>query len=858
MAKYEFDKKKFEEWKKAQQDSADIQEKMNSSIGGYLESVKKLSELQKNIQFIEKKVLVLKEEQLDVIKDLAANAVKLKKAEAANNAAEIKALKAKEKELQKILQAKILSVQISEKELNLIKEQTKALADSVKQASLLSAGLNSTVGFLGQTPGLIKKGFGILRGTGIFEMDKEIRNAVRSMAGGSKEYNNMYNTITKVAETTTMWGVGVKDLAIMQQGYTESIGRAVSLTEEGYKAMAGMAEGTGLGKEFAIGMAAEMDKFNISAVKSGKIVEDTMNNAGKLGVNGAAAIKSLQNNLKLAQKFNFKGSIAGLAKLAVEATRLKLDMDGISGMADKVFRPEEAIDMAAQLTTMGGKFGALGDPMQLMFKARNDFAGFSKDIGKASSEFVEFNKETGVFDIKGGLAADRMREISKITGIAVEKLQEMGEAQARVEEIGKNLKGGMFNEADSTLISSLANFEEGKGWVIKVEGQNKLIKDLRETDMKNIRAEQLTLEKRAKEARTFDETIMDLILQFKQFLLPFAQKLKEGLGDRLQKISDDWSKNGFYTSLKEFAKSAAEMVKKLGKWILDITEFLGPKGIVITGLTLALAGKAATWISNGMLLAKGFRMGAGNMGGGGGSSGPGSGFSNAMGRNGYRRGVNGRIEKIPKGRGGGMGKTIGLGVAGLGMEYGRSQMDDPEATGGKVLGIGASTASGAALGSMFGPWGTAIGAVGGLGMGIYDEYFAEREKAPGADYGNVYQSDDSLMFNAKDKFLNLKNKRKGKGGGIDGPIKIAGTSEKGNEKLAKELSSGGNSEMSHKFETLKISIDVNMPGNNELGAMLANDPQFNMRINEGIQTTIASFVGGGKISGGGPKGNQYA
>jgi len=64
MAKYEFDKEKFEEWKRSQKESAELQEKMNSSIGGYLESVKKIKELQKNIQFIEQKVAELKKEQV--------------------------------------------------------------------------------------------------------------------------------------------------------------------------------------------------------------------------------------------------------------------------------------------------------------------------------------------------------------------------------------------------------------------------------------------------------------------------------------------------------------------------------------------------------------------------------------------------------------------------------------------------------------------------------------------------------------------------------------------------------------------------------------------------------------------------
>ena len=68
--------------------------------------------------------------------------------------------------------------------------------------------------------------------------------------------------------------------------------------------------------------------------------------------------------------------------MSSDALRLKLDMDGIASLADKVFRPEGAIEMAAQLSVMGGEFAKLGDPMTLMFKARNDMEGFAKDIGR--------------------------------------------------------------------------------------------------------------------------------------------------------------------------------------------------------------------------------------------------------------------------------------------------------------------------------------------------------------------------------------------------------------------------------------------------------------------------------------------
>jgi len=899
MAKYEFDKNKFEEWKRAQKESAELQEKMNSSLGGYFETMKKIGELQKNLQFIEAKRNQMAEEYGKSAKDVRDNWAKLIEARKRGDADEIKALKDKDKELRKILAAKKEGLKITEAELKVLKEQTAELTEQAKQASLLSAGLSSAVGFLGKTPGLIQKGFGMLKGTGIFEMDKEIRNAVRSMAGGQKQYNNMLGTITKAAETTTMWGVGVKDLAIMQKGYSEAIGKSVMLTQEGYKSMAKLAEGTGLGKEFAVQIAGEMDKFNISAERTSTIVEDTMNTAAKIGVNAAAALKSMQNNLKLAQRFNFKGGIAGLAKLSAEATKLRLDMEGIAGMAEKVFRPEGAIEMAAELTTMGGKFAALGDPMQLMFKARNDFEGFAKDIGKASAEFVEFNKETGEFNIKNGLAADRMREISRITGISVEKLQEMAEAQSRIDEISKGVKGGIFSEDDMSLISSFAKFDKNSGtWKVEAGDFSKSLKDLNKQDIARIKSEQETLDKRAEDARTFDETVQDLILTFKQQLLPLAQQLKDGLGGPIQKMVKQWSENGFFKTLRDFVTKAGELAVWLGKWIIKAAEWLGPTGTLAVILGGKFLFEAAKWFMNGVIMGKGFMSVAGSMGGGGGSmldmvdggNGKGGRFSNFLRggkKGGFRRNLLARSTKFGRtgvGRGlGTVGRGIGKtgrflgGAAGggllaagfsgydewsensaAGMSTGENVGRTAAKAGGAGLGAWGGAAAGAAIGSVVPIVGTAIGGliggiVGGiagssLGEGIGDFFFGDEYDAEGGalqsassgsgqgmDYSHLVN--DGIIFHPQDKFMKVND-----------ATMIAGTQAGGNAKLASALTGGGGGETHHKFDDLIIKVEVTAPSDEKFWRELFNSPELMRRLTEEVHISTEAAASG-KIAG---------
>ena len=858
MAKYEFDPKKFEEWKKAQEKSILLQEKLNSSVKEYMKALKDLGELQKQIQIIEAKRNKQAEEYSQSANDVRKNWKDLIDARRKGDAAEISALKKKDDELRKILAAKKEGLSITEAELGLIKKQTEELTKQVASVNKLNLGFKGIVGALGETPGLIKKGFGMLKATGIFEMDKEIRNAVRSMAGGKSTYNMMYGTITKAAESTTMWGVGVKDLAIMQRGYSEAIGRSVMLTEEGYKSMAKLAEGTGLGKEFAVEMAGAMDNFNVSAERTSSIVENTMNRAARIGVNGAAAVKSLQKNLALAQRFSFKGGIAALSKLSTEANKLKLDMEGIAGMAEKVFRPEGAIEMAAELTTMGGKFAALGDPMQLMFKARNDMAGFSKDIGKATAEFVQMDKKTGEFNVTNGLAADRMREISKITGIAVEKLQEMASAEARIEEIRKNTSG-RFAKEDVEIIESMSKFDTKSGqWVINIKGQDKLVKDLRATDLENIRKQSETLDKRAEEARTFDETLTDLILQFKQLLLPFAKSLKESLGGPIQELSKKWTAEGFYESLRKFVTGIAELVPLLVDFVKNnpITAALLGGAALFGGII----GKAALWFANGISLGLGFRSvaGFGGMGGGTATATGGIGasiFGQAGGAS--LRGAATSVGAIGAG-------VIGGGIAGynefsenkkMGMDtgenYGRSFSKGATA----ALGGWGGAAAGAAIGTaLFPVVGTLIGGIiGGIaggyggsavGEGIGDAIYGDESRnVKKASKAGVVKMNDGIIFHPQDKFLKVNDS-----------MMLASTQKGQLHKAATELTGGGSSsQVNHSFSELGVKIKVDAPGDSKFWESIVRQPEIMNMITSAVNETAEKNRSGGKPNGSGSK-----
>ena len=569
----------------------------------------------------------------------------------------------------------------------------------------------------------------------------------------------------------------------------------------------------------------------------------------------------MQKNLKFAQKYNFKNGVKGLAKMTSEALRLKLDLDGIAGLADKVFRPEGAIELSAQLSTMGGAFARMANPMQLMFKARNDFKGFAKDIGKATSEFVQFNKENGTFDIKGGLAADRMRELANMLSISVEELAKMGKAQKRIEMIG-SVSPINIPEKDKAMVESLAEIGKNGKITINTGKEVKDLKDLNNKDLEAIRKRDKSLKERALEARSALDVFEDIQKQLQGLLLPLASGLKEGMQPLQDMMMDLSKKDGFYAGIQSFAKSIGSFIADFGKSVIPTiaswVESLGPKGM----LAAVIGFKAATWVARGMSLGLGFNLTARAGGVGGSSVGTAGGvmskadrkfarsqvFSKGGGsfrdRLGYAKtGLSG-----PKmSSGAKLGAGLGLGLGGMALDYGRNQMDDRDSGTGKAMGIGSSALKGAGLGMMFGVPGAIIGGLAGAAYGYYNEYGSKEAKdraraRAGTNSSGVYKpgvtiptNDGIVKFNPNDKFLNVND-----------AVLAASTQEGKLDKLGKSVKT---EEVKHTFDDIKITININAKGMDEdIAKQIVDNKSFIRGLNTKIKEEASMMLSGGILN----------
>ena len=372
------------------------------------------------------------------------------------------------------------------------------------------------------------------------EIDKGIRMTTQSMGLSAGNSEILRSNMLDAAAYGARFGVTVSEMAKVQKDISRSTGRNLIQSAENFKNIADIVKLVpDVGNTIGI-----LDKFGYSSAKSMKIVKGIYNYAGKIGLDADEFSKSFAKNIGLASRFRFKGGIDDLKKITEQAQRFRVNMESIAGFAEKVFRPEGAIEAAAQLQVLGGAFGQLGDPFKLMHMARNDMEGFTKAIVDATSTTAFFNKATGEFDIAAA-DLDRLRELAKITNQDFATLADTARLQAKTGMIDSQIRANV-SDTDRLMIQQMATMGKGGKFQMEVLGANgeKALMDISKvtpTMMKQLSDHNITLEQRAKDLMTFQENFDAVANMLRLTLLPAM----EMLGDAARWISEtmaDFSK----------------------------------------------------------------------------------------------------------------------------------------------------------------------------------------------------------------------------------------------------------------------------------------------------------------------------
>ena len=287
------------------------------------------------------------------------------------------------------------------------------------------------------------------------------------------------------------YNMSTDELLQAQTNYVKGIGRNVRMSDADQENMAAMHAVMGeRGNELAVLFENFGVSMSSTAEHAGKMFED----ASKAGISFEKYTDNVAKNFKIAQNYTFKNGIKGLESMAKKATAIRLDMQQVAALADKVSTVEGAIDVSAKLQVLGGPFAQFADPLGMLNEGLNDMEGLQDRMAKMIGGMGSFDKATGEVKVSA-FNKQRIKAAAEAMGVSYDNLMESVNAQAKRGEIDKQISASVtasaLPEEMKELIRNSGSFKDGKAGV-SIRGQFKSLDELSGDDYDALKQETQT------------------------------------------------------------------------------------------------------------------------------------------------------------------------------------------------------------------------------------------------------------------------------------------------------------------------------------------------------------------------------
>ena len=348
------------------------------------------------------------------------------------------------------------------------------LLDSMKESILGVANISdfNTFKVLDELSNQIQQNFGLAKGR-VSEFKTAIADAAPELA---KMGYTQEQTTTLIADSMD----GLKSSALLSTQTLIEMGAASRLTGIDVKDLAEGFRGVG-----------------ISMKKVGEEMKGVSDYARSVGMSVKSISTGVQQNMEKINLYNFDNGVQGLAKMAATSERFGVSMQDTFRIAEDLFSPENAINMAAGLQRLGVASSALLDPLRAMDLAQNDPEALQKEILNLSKEFSTFNEKTGKMEILPG-AQRRMREVAKELGISSSEFAKMSIQAGDFDRKLKQIRMPSLAEGDDAtkeLIASMAQLDSSG--VAKIQVKNMETGNLMEKNVEELTPEDIENLKKA-------------------------------------------------------------------------------------------------------------------------------------------------------------------------------------------------------------------------------------------------------------------------------------------------------------------------------------------------------------------------
>ena len=346
------------------------------------------------------------------------------------------------------------------------------LLRSMKESLLGVANISDfeTFKVLDELSNEIQQNFGLAKGR-VSEFKTAIADAAPELA---KMGYNQEQTTTLIADSMD----GLKSSALLSTQTLIEMGAVSKVTGIDVK-----------------NLAEDFRSVGISMQNVGKEMKGVTDYARSVGMSVKSISTGVQQNMEKINLYNFDNGVQGLAKMAATSERFGVSMQDTFRIAEDLFSPENAINMAAGLQRLGVASSALLDPLRAMDLAQNDPEALQKEILNLSKEFSTFNEKTGKMEILPG-AQRRMREVAKELGISSGEFAKMSIQAGDFDRKLKQIRMPSLAEGDDAtkeLIASMAQLDSSGVATIQVKDMEtgnlieKKVEELTPEDIENLK-----------------------------------------------------------------------------------------------------------------------------------------------------------------------------------------------------------------------------------------------------------------------------------------------------------------------------------------------------------------------------------
>ena len=322
----------------------------------------------------------------------------------------------------------------------------------------------------------------------IREVDEKAYQVVKTFGLSNTQVMAIKSSLTGAASEVERLGGQMQNVLDIQIELGKVTNRNIILTSDSFAGIFAAAEVSG---QSANDMGKAFKDTGFSLYSISEQMEGVINTARSMGLNTVEVSSQVIDNMGELNRFNFEGGVQGLAKMAANATNLRVDMKTTMGFAENVFDPENAIKMAASMQRLGVNVSGLKDPLELMYNAMNNPDKLNDQLAQLGKSFVKMNAD-GNFEIMPG-AKRRLRELNSELKLPAGTLEQMGLASAELDKKMSQIRmpsGLNLSKEQQTMIANMSEIKDGVATIKftddKGEAQEKNVMSLDSKDLEAI------------------------------------------------------------------------------------------------------------------------------------------------------------------------------------------------------------------------------------------------------------------------------------------------------------------------------------------------------------------------------------